>query len=293
MDLSIVIPHRNRKDALRRCLGSIPLAAGSLSYETIVVDNGSRDGSQEVIRRTFPKVHLLQNQNNEGFSRAVNQGLRKAAGNYLLCLNNDTFLFPNSLVCLLSFMEMHPDAGISGGKIFNRDGTIQPSARSFPRLETALFNRSSLATRFFPNNPLSRRYLLSDWDRCSVREVDWVSGSFLMIRRSVFEKVGFFDERFFLYCEDVDYCRRAKEMGFRVYYVPDSHIIHETSYSGKGLSTLFFHHQSMYRFYKKHYSGNFLRDTLILGGVTLRFLVEAGSLPGKRLFWKVRHDAAP
>ena len=292
MDLSIVIPHFNRISSLKICLSSVPPAAGTLSHETIVVDNGSSDGSQKMVKDLFPKVCLLQNKTNEGFGRAVNRGLRMGQGRYLLCLNNDTALFPHSLETLVNFMEKHPEAGVSGGKIFNPDGTLQFSARSFPGIRTALFNRSALLTRLFPKNPFSRRYLLSDWDHNSVREVDWVSGSFFLIRRSLTEKIGFFDERFFLYCEDVDYCRRTKEAGYRIYYIPEAHIIHDTGYSEMKMSTLFFHHQSMYRFYKKHFSKNPLWDTAVLGGVVLRFAVGATFLAGQKLFWRGKNGAS-
>jgi len=293
MDLSIIIPHLNRKASLKECLSSIPPAATTLSYEIIVVDNGSKEGSQKMIQRDFPEIHLLQNETNEGFSRATNRGLRAAQGDYFLCINNDTVLFPHSLETLVSFMEKHPEAGVSGGKIFNKDGTVQPSARSFPRLETAFFNRSSLASRFFPKNPFSRRYLLSDWDHNSVREVDWVSGSFFILRRSLIEKVGLFDERFFLYCEDVDYCRRVRGAGYHVFYVPTAHITHNTDYSEKRWVTLFYHHQSMYRFYKKYRVQGPLWDGVILGGISFRFLVSAGLLTGRKLFLKGKNGFSP
>ena len=284
MDLSIIIPHLNRKHLLQECLSSIPKGATSLSFETIVIDNGSTDGSQEMVRDSFPDVHLLQNETNEGFGRATNRGFRAARGRYFLCLNNDTILFPQSLESLVCFLDRNAEAGICGGKILNEDGTVQPSARSFPGIETAFFNRSSFLTRLFPWNRFSRRYLLSDWDHHSPREVDWVSGSFFMIRRSAFEKAGFFDERFFLYCEDVDYCRRVKAFGYRVFYVPEARVIHTTRYSDKRLNTLFFHHQSMYRFYKKYYAQNFLLDMAVFGGVALRFLAGVGGLATRRLF---------
>lgn len=289
MDLSIVIPHLNRKRSLHKCLSSIPQAAETVSHEVIVVDNGSTDGSQEMLRDAFPKVRLLQNEINEGFGRATNRGFRLAQGRYFLCLNNDTTLLPHSLRILTSFMEKNPEAGVSGGKILNRDGTLQPSARSFPGFETAFFNRSSFLTRLFPKNAFSRRYLLSDWDHKSPRQVDWISGSFFMIRRSLTEKIGFFDERFFLYCEDVDYCRRAKKAGYRVFYVPEAQIIHDTRYSGKRLDTLFFHHQSMYRFYKKYHSRNPLLDIVVFGGVSLRWVVGVGLWAIQKFLWRESH----
>ena len=294
MDLSIMIPHFNRKELLERCLPSIPAGAGgeTLSYETIVVDNGSKDGSPEMIKERFPHCILLQNETNEGFSRATNRGLRIAQGDYLLCMNNDTVLSPGSLEILISFMKEHPSAGVAGGKIFNRDGTVQLSARSFPRLETAFFNRSSLLSRLLPQNPFSRRYLLTDWDHHAVREVDWVSGSFFLIRRELLQKIGFFDERFFLYCEDVDYCRRVRDAGYQVFYVPEAQTLHDTSYSEKKVETLFFHHQSMYRFYKKYEARGPFWDMIILGGISFRFLSGICLLTTRKLFLR-RENGSP
>ncbi|MFH1857438.1 MAG: glycosyltransferase family 2 protein [Candidatus Omnitrophota bacterium] len=281
MDLSVIIPHYNRGALLERCLASIPAGASELSYEVIVVDNGSRDGSLAMVQQHFPSVILLRNDKNEGFSRATNRGLRIAKGGHLLCLNHDTALVPNSLNALVSFMGKHPEAGVVGGKILNLDGTVQPSARAFPGLATAFFNRGSFLTRLFPRNPFTTRYLLTDWNHGTVREVDWVSGSFFLIRRELLETVGLFDERFFLYCEDVDYCRRAKEANYRVFYVPDGQMLHETGYSEFRFMTLFYHHQSMYRFYKKYHSRGRLWDAGVLAGITARFGIGVG-------FWAIR-----
>ncbi len=284
MDLSIIISHFNREASLRKCLASIPNSNSGLTYEMIVVDNHSTDGSVAMIREEFPEALLIQNSANEGFSRATNRGVKQAKGDFLLCLNNDTSLLPNSLGLLFQFMKQRPEAGVAGGKILNRDGTLQFSARSFPKLETAFFNRSSLLTRLFPKNPFSRRYLLTDWDHNSLREVDWVSGSFFLIRRAALEDIGLFDERFFLYCEDVDYCRRAKEKGWHIYYVPEAVIVHDTPYSDARVVTLFFHHQSMYRFYKKYRQRKiFLGDLLVLGGIALRFFAKTILLTGRKI----------
>jgi len=223
-----------------------------------------------MVRENFPHALLIENRANLGFSRAVNQGLRRAKGDYFLCLNNDAWLYPGSLDRLFSFMEGHPEVGIAGGKILNPDGSLQPSARSFPTWTNALFNRTSVLTRLFPRNPFSRRYLLSDWDHTETREVDWVSGSFLAIRRKACEEVGLLDERFFLFCEDVDWCLRARRVGWKVVYFPEATAIHSMEKRSNAYQAALAHHQSMFRFYRKHLRRSPFLDPLVGIGIGVR-----------------------
>ena len=276
--LSIVVVNFNRCEALRHCLFSIRAAICTSPFELFVVDNGSKDGSVAMIQKEFPDAALLRNKTNLGFSRAVNQALRKASGDYFLCLNNDTWLYPQCLDRVLSFMEGHPDVGIAGGKILNANGSLQFSARSFPTFTTALFNRTSFFTQLFPENRFSRRYLLSDWDHSEIREVDWVSGSFLTIRRGACEAIGLLDERFFLFCEDVDWCLRAKQKGWKVIYLPDAVAIHSMEKRDNPYQAVLAHHQSMFRFYRKHLRRSPLLDPLVGIGISLRALVACGEV---------------
>lgn len=251
MDLSVVIPVRNGKSHLKRCLPSLFAQKALASFEVILVDNSSRDGTLSWIREAYPTLSLLPQKRNIGFARAVNLGLRIAKGRYLLCLNQDTWLYPDALSTLMTFMDRRPEAGIVGGKIFNPDHSLQFSCRTFPSLSQGLFHRGSLLTRLFPQNPFSRDYLLSDWAHDEVRSVDWVSGAFLLIRRQTFEEIGAMDERFFLYCEDIDWCRRAKESGWQVFYHPESRVVHFGGLSYPSLRSLFEHYRSMWRYYLK------------------------------------------
>ena len=276
--LSIVVVNFNRRQRLRHCLSSIPSAIPNYPFELFVVDNGSGDGSVAMVQEQFPQAIVMQQNTNQGFSRAVNRALKQATGNYFLCLNNDAWLAPGSLDRLLSFMEAHPDIGIVGGKILNADGSLQLSARSFPTFATALFNRASLLTRFFPQNRFSRRYLLSDWDHARPQEVDWVSGSFLAIRRAACEAIGFLDERFFLFCEDVDWCLRAKQAGWKVVYFPEAVGIHYMDRRPNPFRAVVAHHQSMFRFYRKHLRRTPLWDPIVGAAVGARALVALSIL---------------
>ena len=276
--LSIIVINFNRRQKLSECLNSIREAVTQFDHELLVVDNASRDGSVAMVRENFPQALLTQNEKNVGFSRAVNQGLREAKGDYFLCLNNDSWLYPQSLDRILLWMEAHPDVGIVGGKILNADGSLQFSARSFPTFAAALFNRTSLLTQLFPQNRFSRRYLLSDWDHTQIREVDWVSGSFLAIRRKTCEVIGFLDEQFFLFCEDVDWCLRAKQAGWKVTYLPDAVAIHSMEKRDNPYQAALAHHQSMFRFYRKHLRRSPLLDPFVGIGVGLRAAVVLSRL---------------
>lgn len=269
-DLSIIIVNYNGRNLLRKCLESIYDNKPDIDLEVFVIDNNSKDMSQGMVGEEFPRVNLIENKTNVGFTRATNQGLQRAKGKYLLCLNNDTMVLPSSLREIIRFMDNCPQAGACGGKTLNSDGTLQFSCRQFPTYFAALFNRSSLLTRLFPNNTFSKRYLMSDWPHDEVRQVDWVAGSYLIIRRKAMQEVGLMDGDYFIYCEDVDWCYRAYRAGWKVYYVPQSQIIHLDGCSPNALRKVFEHHRSMYRFYKKHYSSSRFIDCIVLAGILIR-----------------------
>ncbi|MGC8741647.1 MAG: glycosyltransferase family 2 protein [Candidatus Sumerlaeaceae bacterium] len=271
--LSVVIVNRNTKDVLRVCLRSLHQPQPADDVEIIVVDNGSTDGSSEMVTSEFPRVRLIALPENRGFAVANNIGMRQARGRYFLVLNSDTEIIGDALQQISDFMDTHPDVGALGPKLLNPDGTLQYSCRRFPSFRTALFHRYSLMTKLFPRNRFSSQYLMTDIGHDKTMDVDWVSGAALVIRREVFESVGGFDEEFFMYAEDVDWCYRIKMAGWRVVYLPDARILHHIGKSTRLVpyAMTYQRHRSMWRFYRKHYSrGIVLVDVATFCGIALR-----------------------
>ena len=265
--LSIVIVNYNVKNLLKKCLESIFEYEKDTKFEVIVVDNNSTDHSQEMLKRDFPQVKLIENKRNLGFSRGCNQGIKESQGRYILLLNPDTELTPGGFKEIIDFMDSDPKVGISGPKMMDQEGNLQFSCRSFPSYLTAISSSQSILNRIFPDNLLSQKYLLKNQDHSQIREVDWVSGSCLLAKREMLEKVGLLDERFYMYVEDVDLCYRAKMAGFSVFYFPTVVVIHHIGKSTqkKKLNMLVEHHRSMYYFYRKHHNPNvFLRGIVFL-----------------------------
>jgi GT2 family glycosyltransferase len=267
IDLSVIIVNYNVKDLFKKCLQSIFNFQEELKFEVIIVDNHSEDQSLKMLKENFSHVKLIENQHNLGFSVACNQGIRQSRGRYILLLNPDTEFTAGGISEMIKFMDSFPQVGICGPKMVDPQGKTHFSARSFPSYLTAISSSQSILNRIFPTNPLSRRYLLKDQDRDQKLEVDWVSGSCLLTKRGVFEKIGLLDEQFFMYVEDVDFCYRAKKAGFSVYYFPNSVVIHHIGKSTqkRKLAMLVEHHRSMYHFYRKNHHPNvFLKGIVFL-----------------------------
>jgi GT2 family glycosyltransferase len=251
--LSIVIVSYNTGEYLKRCLTSLYQNSSDLLREVIVVDNASNDGSVEMVEAGFPEVTLIRNASNLGYATAVNQGIRDSSGRHILILNPDIEVLDASVRELWEFMERTPDAGIAAGKLLNPDGSLQMSCRTFYTLPVVLLRRTLLG-KIFPNSRLVREHLMLDWDHNSDREVDWVTGACMMVRREAYEGVGGMDERFFLYFEDVDWCYRMKKHGWKVYYVPSSIMKHHYRRESARLlpdKKLVSHLLSTFRFYDK------------------------------------------
>lgn len=269
MDLTIIILNWNAREDLRICLESIFEQKPRYAWEVIVADNASSDRSGEMVEAEFPRAHLMRFPTNLGFCAGNNRAVPQKPGRYVLFLNPDTRVTPCALDGLIEFADAHADAGIVGPKLLNRDGSLQYSCRSFPDLGAGFFRNTPLG-RLFPRNRFTRDYLLTDWDHAAVRDVDWVSGAALLIRREALEQTGGFDEGFYMYCEDVDLCYRAHERGWRVLYYPDSVIYHTIGRSTDKVPTraTYYFHTSMYRFYKKHYARRtplYIRPLIIPG----------------------------
>ena len=288
MDISIVIVSYNGREHLRRCLASLAAHPPAVESEVIVVDNDSRDGSAPMVASEFPNVRLLRMPRNLGFAAGANRGARDAAGEAVVLLNPDSEIEADPFAPMLAYLRENADAGIVAPQLLNPNGSLQLSCRSFPSFSVALFNRYSLLTRLFPRNRYSKRYLLSDWQHDSIREVDWVSGACLMVRRSLFEQIGMLDEGYFMYIEDVDLCQRAHRAGYKVVYLPQVSVVHHIGRSSRTLPSrsIVARHRSMWHYYKKYLRRDVVIDVVVAGGITARcgYLLAANQLRrfGKR-----------
>lgn len=228
--LSIVILNYNTKDFLKNALASIKKKR---EWEVIVIDNASTDGSIKMVAEKFPWVKYIVNQKNSGFAAGNNVGLKKAKGEYLMLLNSDTKVINDALEKLVHFLDTHPDAGVVTPKLILPDGAIDLAChRGFPTPWNSLAYFVKLE-QTFPNNRLFAGYHRSWEDFTITHEVDAVSGAALMTRRVVTDEVGLLDEAFFLYAEDIDWCKRIKDHGWKIVYYPDAEILHYKSASGK------------------------------------------------------------
>lgn len=268
-DLSVVVINLNGKKLLDDCLESLRESSPRHRLEVVVVDNGSTDGSTEMVTEKYPEAILVKNTENLGFTKANNQGIEVSTGRYLMLLNNDTRVLPGAFSDTIDYLDKHPAIGCAGLKLLNEDGSRQLSVRRFPSFSQALFNRYSLLTRLFPNNRFSRAYLMTDFEDGKIQDVDWVSGACLLFRMSVLDTIGALDERYFMYCEDVDYCYRVWQAGWRVTYIPFAEVFHLIGQDTKKVRVKLTleRHKSMYRFYKKHYSRNLMFLDALTGGV--------------------------
>lgn len=252
--LSICIVSLNARDYLRACIRSIETHPPASPREIIVVDNGSTDGTRAMLAAEFPQIQVIRNEENLGYTRPNNQAMRIAKGDILL-LNPDTLVHPGAFDTLVRFLEQHPQVGICGPKILNRDGTLQKPCRRGVSRPWAVFSYFSGLAALFPKNPLFTGYLLTHLPEDEIAEVDGVSGACMLIRRAVYEQIGGFDERFFAYQEDADYCFQAQKAGWKIFYVPQAQVTH---YGGMGGSrtqpyrSIIEWHRSYYLYYRKN-----------------------------------------
>ncbi len=269
-DVSVVIAAQNSWHFLRPCLASIH--PGELCVEIIVVDNGSTDGTTEHLRRHFPGVRLLRSAENRGHCYAINRGMETATGEYIMVLDADTELRPGLLARLVSFMRERTDVSIVAPRMLNPDGSIQMTARRFPRAIHGIFGRQSIATRLFPRNRISATYMQEKQrDTRQPFEADWVSAACMMFRRSILSRIGLWDEAFAGYWVDADWCKRVSTTG-KVVCVADVEVVHhEQNRSGrkKGMHRILSFHAGANRFYRKHYTLGWLDPRAVLGAIAL------------------------
>ena len=246
MDLSIIIPSYNTKNLLDRCLSSVyqSLKGSKMSFEVIVVDNASIDGSRELLSKKYPRTLKILNKNNLGYGKANNQGILEAKGNYVLLLNSDIEVFDDAIGDLYDFASNNPKTFV-GGKLFNQDGSPQSSCGptyTLPVIALMLFCKGDWLgmTRYSPDQ---------------IRRVDWISGACLMGRKSAFIDVGLFDEHIFMYMEEIDLLYRAKEKRYAVKFFPGAHFIHTgAASSGNRKEPVANIYRGILYFYKKHRS---------------------------------------
>lgn len=272
MDISVVIVSYNGRDYLRRCLGSLREHTRGVEYEVVVVDNASLDGTADMVAAEFPTVRLLRQPGNAGLSLALNQGIRLSSGEMVVLLNPDTELQDNAFGAMVRHLRDHPEVGVLGPRILDDDGSLQLSCRRFPTLSVAFFNRYSLLTRLYPHNPFSTHYLMTDFDHSDPAEVDWLSLACWMAPRRLFDEVGFLDEGYFLYSEDMDFCQRVHRATRKVVYFPGVSLVHHIGRSTRTLPnrSVVERYRSMWRYYGKYMRRGVLVDAMVLGGITFR-----------------------
>lgn len=269
--ISVCIVSWNVRDDLTACLESLTAASRGCWVETIVVDNASTDGTVELLRERFPQVKRIANGDNRGFAAATNQAMAAARGDYLLLLNPDTALPEGALAELAARAEARPDAGIVAPRLVYPDGSLQHSCRRFPTV-TAAFFRHTILGWLFPNNRSSADYIMAGWAHDEIREVDWVSGACMLVRRELYERIGPLDEGFFWGSEDVDYCYRTHRAGYRVLYTPAPVVVHAVGSSASQMPVrmILRFHRGMHRLYGKHLARNRLDRALAAVGIVLR-----------------------
>jgi GT2 family glycosyltransferase len=278
VDVAVVLVSFNTAAITRRCLQTLAASDDGLRKQIIVVDNASTDDSAEMLLREFPDIRLIVNSSNVGFGRANNQALEFVTEKYVLLLNTDAFVSADTLRTTVAFMEETPECGVLGVKLLGEDGSLQPSARYFPT-PWNMFLRDYGLERLFPG---TQRIDDMDWPHDSVRECDWVPGCYFLIRKTLIDQICLFDPRYFLYYEEIDFCFRAKQKGWQVWFYPHTMVVHvggessktqgELSAAGAQLERLRYESEMLY--FRKHYgfSAVFLDVALVTLGESLKIL---------------------
>jgi len=225
MDVSILVVAWNVRELLAQCLRSVYQETKGVEFEVIYVDNGSVDGSVEMVRKDFPQARIIANTDNKGFIKANNQAIEIATGRYVLLLNSDTVVLDNAIAKAVQFADSRPQAAVVGCRVLNPDRTLQGSCFRFYSTLNMLLDVSWLS-RAFPNHPFFGRKIYGGWDYNSEREVDVVVGCFSLVRMAAIRQVGVMDERYFVYGDDIDWCRRFVKAGWKVLFTPCASIIH-------------------------------------------------------------------
>jgi hypothetical protein len=289
IDLSVVILNYNTVELTRKCLQTVFASnLGKYTMEVIVCDNGSTDGSVEMITKEFPQVVFIDNKKNLGFAAGNNPGIKRAGGRYILLLNTDTEVPKKTLATMIGFMDGHPEAGAATCKLLLPDGTMDPAChRGFPTPWVA-FTYLTKLEKLFPKTKLFGEYHQGYKGFNTIHEVDCIVGAFFLVRREVVKKVGMMDEEFFMYGEDIDWAYRIRQAGWKIFYNPTVTILHKKKQSGRSnilrkrrVVTEVYFHKYNWLFYKKHYATKYPAPlTWVVGAfyTTRLFLLEKFSI---------------
>jgi GT2 family glycosyltransferase len=264
-EVSVVVVNWNTQDILRDCLRSIYEQCGEIDLEVIVIDNASTDGSVEMVKKDFPQVTLIENSKNRGFAAANNQGIDISKGRYVLLLNSDTVVLDNAIAKTAAFADSHPEAAVVGCRVLNPDRTLQPTCFMFPSILNMLLS-STYLYKLFPKNKFFGRERMTWWNRNDIREVDVVTGCFMLVRQDAIKKVGSMDEQFFMYGEETDWCYRFKQAGWKILFAPCAEIIHLGGQSAQKRATTMVVQlrKSILQFMKKHHGPLIYRIVCLL-----------------------------
>lgn len=284
-DVTVVVISYNTAHLLDRLFATLEAARGSLRLQVLVVDNASRDGSADILRTKYANVELIENTVNVGFGRANNQALPRVQGRYVLLLNTDAFMSPDTLQRTVHFMDANPRCGVLGVKLVGQDGSLQPSCLRFPTPWSVFLNSTGL-NKFVPG---ARIVDDMSWDQSSAHECEWVPGCYYLVRHEVIERVGLFDPRYFLYYEEVDHCRAVRQAGWTVTYYPFTQVVHiggesavsEGLLTSSGRQLLPLRIESELLYFRKHYGVAGVLAAVLLA--TLGDLVNACNGMARRL----------
>ena len=274
IDLCIIIVSWNVSALLDACLHSVySEGVGPYSFKVVVVDNASSDGSVVMIRTQYPQAQIIANNANMGFTKANNLALAGCKARYALLLNPDTKVAKDAIQGMLDYMEVHPEVGMVGPRLEYGDGRPQPSRRRFPTLWMALAESTPWEWHF-PHNRLARAYRLEDHSEDVNQEVDWVTGACMLVRRGVWEQVGIFDEHFFMYSEELDWCRRIVAAGWHIVYLPTATVVHHEGASSVQVvaaRSIRFNASKVYYFRKHH---GWLQATILRVLILVMYVYE-------------------
>jgi GT2 family glycosyltransferase len=278
MDLSILIVNYKTKKLTLECLNSIYDTNSDYKFEIIVIDNASNDGSVQAFENQFPTVKIISNNENVGFAKANNQGIKAAAGRYILLLNSDTVIGTHTIHTMIHFMDNNLKIGASGCKVILPDGSLDKACkRGFPT-PSASFYYAFGFSKLFPKNPRFNQYQLGYLNPDQEYPIDCLVGAFMLVRRETIDQVGLLDEEFFMYGEDIDWCYRIKEAGWGIYYYPRTTITHYKGASSrkKPFKIIYEFHRAMFLFHRKHYKHKYplIVNALVYLGISLKFMLS-------------------